>query len=163
MTTMSIFDKLEHEAEQAGHGIIQAAGHAISDLTGHGGYHEPQQPAQARTPEGTMGTNILDDVRNGVENAMQWLKQVDETHLPAAEAEVAKVQNSAVAQALEGLVLTPSEEAFLTDVITKLPSLRVSEDAQSDSAAPDEAADAETPAEAPQPASGQPVAAGAAT
>ena len=152
---MSIFEQVEREFERAERGL--------TDHLFRHGYHDPQQPAQAQTPEGTMGTNILDDVRNGVENAMQWLKQVDETHLPAAEAEVAKVQNSAVAQALEGLVLTPSEEAFLTDVITKLPSLRVSEEAESDSAAPETAEDPETPAEVPQPASGQPVAAGAAT
>jgi hypothetical protein len=138
--------------------LEQEAGHLIGELTGHHGYHEPQQ--QAQPPEDPMSGSILEDVRNGVENALSWLKQVDETHLPAAEAEVAKVQNSAVAQALEGLVLTPGEEAFLTEIITKLPSLRVSEDAEEPAETPD---DPSAPAGAPQPASGQPVAAGAAT
>jgi hypothetical protein len=143
----------------------QHAEHVITEHLPHRGYHEPQQPAQAQPPEDPMSldTALKDDVaavRNGVENAISWLKQVDETHVPSVEAKLAAAQNSSIAQASEAAVLTPAEVTFVTDFINRLPSLRVSEDAEEPAETPD---DTSAPADPPQPASGQPVAAGAAT
>ena len=98
------------------------------------------------------------DIRNSVENAADWLKQAVEQHLPQLREAAAEVEADPLAQAIESVFLPDDVKAMLAALVTKLGT------AKSEAQAPAETPGvAEVPAGVPQPASGQPVAAGAAT
>ena len=100
------------------------------------------------------------DARNAFENAFDWMKQGLETHLPKVAAYAAEVEADPLAQAIEAVILPPDVRTMLASLVTKLGTPKSAEIP----GAPAEAqAEPGVPADVPQPASGQPVAAGAAT
>lgn len=82
-----------------------------------------QAAAAAPTEEHTMSvslTGIAGDIKNAIENADQWVKEVTEQHLPSILAMAAKYENSPIVQALEGALLPPEVEAGIAATITAL-------------------------------------------
>lgn len=130
MITMShIFDKLEHEAESAGHGIVQAAEHAehvIASHLPHHGYHEADEPAQAAPQEDPM--SVITDVKNDIEefgakakayaeDAADWA----ENKLPAASDWLDKAAaNPAVDAVLNAVHLSPDALTVIAGLVTKM-------------------------------------------
>jgi hypothetical protein len=72
----------------------------------------------------TIEQTVAKDVREGVQNAINWLTQVAETHLPTIEADVKAVAGSAIFKAAEAALLTPAEEAFAARFISEIANLR---------------------------------------
>lgn len=72
----------------------------------------------------TIEQTVTKDVREGVQNAINWLTQVADTHLPTVEADVKAVAGSAIFKAAEAVLLTPAEEAFVAHFISEIPNLR---------------------------------------
>lgn len=86
---------------------------------------------------GSIVNTVETDIKDGVQNAITWLTEVAETHLPAVSADIKAVASSPVFRAIEAALLTPSEEALVAELVAKLPSLR------------QPAASADAPAETP--------------
>lgn len=78
---------------------------------------------------------VVGDIREGVQNAITWLTQVAETHLPAAEADIRAVAGSGLFKIIEDAVLTPAEEALIAELVSKLPALRASASAAAEAPA----------------------------
>jgi hypothetical protein len=73
---------------------------------------------------GSIEKTVVTDIRDGVQNAINWLTTVAETHLPAAEADIKAVAGNPITKAIEAAFLSPAEEAWAADIIAKIPSLR---------------------------------------
>lgn len=173
-----IFEQLEHEAEAAGHGILQAAEHAEHAITSHIPHRATITPSST-TPGGPV--NLLADLKADFADVTAKLESLDadaidkvdaiKANPEAAEvldvlASVAKAELPAglISAATSGLaILTKLAGSFRATVAGNAGSADADGDAQSDAEAPAQPLDAEVPADSPQPASGQPVAAGAAT
>jgi hypothetical protein len=90
----------------------------------------PKEPSM--TAAETEAKTVVTDIRAGAENAFNWLKEVIETHIPAAEAdwnagraELQRLQSSPLVKAAEDAVLTPAEEEWVAHLISEMPALRV--------------------------------------
>lgn len=73
---------------------------------------------------GSLVKTLESDVRTGLENGINWVQEVVETHLPNAVAEVKAIADSPVFRAIESAVLSPAEEAIVAEFISKIPSFR---------------------------------------
>lgn len=92
-----------------------------------------------------MSAAVIEQATTAVANAIDWLKQAAETHLPAAVADAKRAEASPVVQALEAALLTPAEEAMIAKIIAELPALRGAQSVTADAEAP---AQADVPADA---------------
>jgi hypothetical protein len=72
----------------------------------------------------TVLQQLETDVREGVQNAVNWLAPVADTNLPAAIAELKAITDGPVFKALEESYLTPAEEAVVAQFIRSIPSMR---------------------------------------
>ena len=126
----SIFDKLEHEAETLGHGIVQAAERAEHDITSHlphPGYHAPESALRSASTGGTP-MSVITDVRNDLEafgakaeayanDAADWAQN----KLPAASAWLDKAAaNPAVDAVLNAVHLSPDALSVIAGLVTKM-------------------------------------------
>ena len=99
--------------------------------------------------------NLLADIETGLRATADTILG----HAGTLAAEAQRIQASPIAQILESVVLTPAEEAMVSELISKLPALR---GAQGASAALEPPAQPDVPAEAPQPVFAGPDVGGAA-
>src|SRR5271155_3017905 len=86
------------------------------------------------------------DARNAVENAMDWLKQAVETHLPKIAAVAQEAESDPLIAAIEAVFLPDDVKVMLATLVGKLGTAR---GAESDASAPAGAEGAPVPAEAP--------------
>lgn len=100
--------------------------------------------------------NLLADIETGLRAAAETILG----HAGTLAAEAQRIQASPIAQILESVILTPAEEAMVSELISKLPALR---GAQSPAAAAEAPAQPGVPAEVPQPVYAGPDVGGAAT
>jgi hypothetical protein len=80
----------------------------------------------------TEEKTIVTDIRDGAQNALEWLRKVVDEHIPAAEndynaavAELRRLQSDEIVQSAEAAMLTPGERAFVAHFISEIPTLRV--------------------------------------
>jgi len=72
----------------------------------------------------SLEKTVVTDIRDGLQNAVNWVTQITDTHLPAVVDELKRLQGSPVTQAIEAAFLTPAEEAWLAKLISEIPNLR---------------------------------------